>query len=707
MEARTRLFAFAKGGSRTIRFRLITLVLLVLLPLLALFAWVAADLARARMRLIEIERQDAAERISAETDRQMARTIGALVGLATSDDVRRGSEQFKEQATAIAARVGLANLRTLNRAGGTLITMGQTAGGGASVFDAVMAQRIFRGEVAVSSVRGDGLSHATVSIAVPVLDGSNVVSGLAADVPAATINRAFIDAGLGDGWVAAVVDRDGRFVARSLDPDRRIGLMARPELGVAAKGEANFGTFENVTLEGTPMLNSYRRSRLTDWTSVVAIPTAIVHAPLRRNTLLVLLIGSAALLLTIGAAIRYASRISEPVRNLGLIATGLAKGQPGPATRYALAELDEVRKAIEDATAESAHLAALVTSSGDAIMSMQLDGVVRTWNPAAERLFGYKAAEIVGRPKALLVPPDRMEEFLVQQAQVAAGESVRNETVRRHRDGTPIAVSVNAAPIRRPDGTIIATSSILHDITERIADEEHRRFLMREIAHRSKNQLAIIQAIANQTARASGSINDFLSRFRGRLQGLAASHDLLLNQNWHGAPLDGLVRSQIAVFTEPTSRAVNVAGPPVMLTASATEAIGLAIHELATNSAKYGALSVPTGTVSVAWKAVPAAAGQAEDWELTWEENGGPVVKEPMSSGFGSQVIKRMAPMSVQGKAELEFRESGIYWRLVFPSSALRPERRQAPGEARSGSDVGPPGTARPSGVPSPSSQPA
>lgn len=660
----------AGGGPRSIRFRIVTLVLLVLGPMLALFGWVALDLARERMHAIEIERAEAAGRISDQVDREIARTVGALTALAVSDDILLLPEEFKRQAASVTLRLGLVRVLAFDRAGATLLETAPPATGSPGL-DADLVERTFRGQRSVSHVRGDGLEHATVLLTAPVVGAGGIEAGLAAEMHLLPVNRVISESGLADGWVAAVVDRKGRFVGRSLDAGRRVGLPARPELAVAANAASGSGTFENVTLEGTAMLNSFRRSPMTDWTAVVAVPTAIVHAPLRRNALLVVLVGATALLLTIGAAFGYATRISEPVRNLGLIAAALAKGRPVPTTHYPLAELDEVRKAIESATAESAHLAALVNSSGDAIMSMDLDGNIRSWNPAAERLFGYTAAEIIGRPKALLVPPDRIEELHRQQARVAAGESVRSETVRCARNGTPIAVSVASAPIRRPDGTIIAMSSILHDITERIANEEHRLFLMREIAHRSKNQLAIIQAIAMQTARASGSLLDFLAQFRGRLQGLSASHDLLLNQNWHGAPLDELVRSQIAVFVDGASSAVSVAGPPAMLHAAAAEAVGLAIHELATNSVKYGALSVPAGKVAVAWREV-ARSEAPRSWELTWQESGGPPVSEPSGSGFGTQVVKRMAAMAVQGKAELEYREGGLFWRLEFPASALR-----------------------------------
>jgi PAS domain S-box-containing protein len=675
----------ADRGLRTIRFRIITLVLLILAPFLGVFAWMAFNLATARMALIELSRSDSAENIMAQTDREVAHSLGMLTGLGASGAPNAGNfDDFRQQTRALLTRPELQRIWVFDRQGKILVTGDGSPGADeAAMTGSDLISRIFAGRQVVSTVRGEGLDDATLVISVPISEGGQVVAGLAAEVRARLLERILPEAGLEPGWVAAVVDRTGRFVMRSLDAEGRVGHMARPELKAAANKREGSGTFENVTWEGVPMLNSFRRSSLTDWTTVVAVPKAIVEAPLKRNAAWVLIGGAGALMLSLAIAFAYANRISEPIRSLGQMATAFAKGQSFRQTRYPLAELDEVRHAFEAAAVESAHLSALVASSGDAIMSMNLDGTIRTWNPAAEILFGYTAEEIVGKPKSVLVPAEAIEEFQKQLATVLAGENVRSETVRRHRDGTRIAVSVEAAPIRRPDGKIIATSSILHDITDRRANEEHRLFLTREIAHRSKNQLAIIQSIATQTARTTGSTDAFLKTFRSRLQGLSASHDLLLQQDWRGAPIEELVRSQIEIFVGENSNAIEITGPPAMLTAAAAEAIGLAIHELATNSAKYGALSVASGRVAVAWEQVERADGEpSAGWKLTWRERGGPTVTPPVDSGFGTQVIKRTVAMAVQGKAEVEYLPSGLIWTLSFPVAAMRllPQERTTVG---------------------------
>ena len=142
---------------------------------------------------------------------------------------------------------------------------------------------------------------------------------------------------------------------------------------------------------------------------------------------------------------------------------------------------------------------------------------------------------------------------------------------------------------------------VVEEITARKRAEEHLRFLMRELSHRSKNLLAVVQAMAGQTAKSAENVADFRRRFGERLMGLAASHDLLVNQNWLGASVEQLVRGQLSSFIDDQDPRMLICGPAVDLKAEAAEALGLALHELATNSLKYGALNDPAGKVEIAW----------------------------------------------------------------------------------------------------------
>ena len=240
-----------------------------------------------------------------------------------------------------------------------------------------------------------------------------------------------------------------------------------------------------------------------------------------------------------------------------------------------------------------------------------------------------------------------------------------------HPDGTMLWLRGRGQVIARgPDGKAQRMVSIVTDVTDRKAAEEHIEFLMHEISHRSKNLLMVIQSIARRTARTAGSMAEFERRFERRLQGLAASHDVLVAKNWQGAPLADLVRQQLVAFAEIQGSRIELTGPEIVITAEAAQALGLAIHELATNAIKYGALSVPAGKVSVSWR-FDGDAGASRALVLNWVEQGGPQVTPPQRKGFGHVVIGEMVERSLHGKVAMEFAGEGLRWSVVIPATNL------------------------------------
>jgi PAS domain S-box-containing protein len=582
----------------------------------------------------------------------------------------------------------------------------------------------------------------------------------------------------------------------------------------------------------------------------------------------------------------------------------------------------------------NAHLAALVASSGDAIKSLSLDGTILTWNEAAERLFGYSAAEIVGKPLSVIIPDDRKHELKNKIAAALAGDNTRLETVRRRKDGTLVEVSLDAAPIRTADGTVIGISTIARDITERrrgeralmesedrlrrslaeleaiyrsapvglavfdtrfcfmhvnnrvadmdgvspqdhigrsvaeivpaIADqteavfrsvletgkpmlgveitgatargpgepitwlaswyplqdadgqvvainvvaediserkraesaladreqqfrtlansipqlawmadpdgwifwynerwyeytgstpqemegwgwqsvqdpavlpavlerfnnslatgepfdmtfplkgadgvfrpfltrmvpirdsrghivrwfgtntditaqkehEAHLNFVMRELSHRSKNLLAVVQAMARQTMQHSGDFDDFEGRFMGRLHGLARSHDLLVREDWAGASIRDLIGAQLAPFVREEGASLDIAGPDLVLKPDAVQNLGFALFELATNAVKYGALAARKGKITIRWDLVDGDPGQRV--RLSWSESGGPHVKAPDRKGFGTVVIERFMAAAFGGTAKSVYAPEGLSWTVEIPAEHLLSEQ--------------------------------
>lgn len=308
-------------------------------------------------------------------------------------------------------------------------------------------------------------------------------------------------------------------------------------------------------------------------------------------------------------------------------------------------------------------LSAIVDSSYDAIVSKDLNGIIASWNYGAERLFGYKAEEVIGKPITILIPADHPNEEPNILDRIRRGERVEPyETVRQRKDGSPVEILLTVSPIKNAYGRVVGASKIAHDIGERKRTEKLLRTVMHELSHRSKNLLSVIQAMAQQTARLSPSVETFLDRFNARIHGLAASQDLLVSQDWSGALLEDLVRQQLLPFGEGDGGRVELKGPPLLVTPDAAQTLGLALHELATNASKYGALSVSRGSVAVHWKLEPG--GGVPRFRISWRESGGPRVNAPERSGFGRMLIERLTAEKLDATVLLTFERDGVVWTL-------------------------------------------
>jgi len=226
------------------------------------------------------------------------------------------------------------------------------------------------------------------------------------------------------------------------------------------------------------------------------------------------------------------------------------------------------------------------------------------------------------------------------------------------------------------DGRAVRILGTARDITPRKQREQHVRVLLRELVHRSKNLLAVVQAMSRQTAAGSPSLEDFQRKFAARLQALSMAHDLLVSQDWRGASMRELVRAQLAYCMDvpkgDLSPRATIDGPKIMLKPEAAQNIGLALHELATNALSYGALSRPEGAVSLTWR--------FEDGRLNieWRERGGPAVAMPPREGFGHKVIKRLVAQALDGTAALSFPPDGLVWMLSVPASYASVKDEQA-----------------------------
>lgn len=424
---------------------------------------------------------------------------------------------------------------------------------------------------------------------------------------------------------------------------------------------------------------------------------------------------------------------------------------------------------------------ALVESSDDPIIAKDTNGFVVSWNPAAERLFGYSSDEMIGRSIRILLPPDREEEEDMILSRIRVGARVSQFHTRRlHKDGHLLDVAITVSPVRNAAGTIVGASKIARDIgpmlenqrrlreseerlrmladnimqlawianpqgrivwvnkrwidftgmtadminegsetsalpdtyrarvrekfrqsvengeswedtfpllsrdgverwflsraepirnedgvitwwfgtntdiTEQREQAEQIRLLLLEVNHRSKNMLSTIQALARRSDRTEPG---FMSRFEDRVRSLAVNQDILVKREWREVPLAELVQAQLG-FLPSAKRAIDMGGPPASLRPRAAEVVGMALHELATNSIKYGALSSDGGQVQIRWERI------AGGLRLAWRESGGPAVSPPVRAGFGTRLICDVPRHNLGADVSLDYAPEGVRWTL-------------------------------------------
>jgi len=307
-------------------------------------------------------------------------------------------------------------------------------------------------------------------------------------------------------------------------------------------------------------------------------------------------------------------------------------------------------------------IASIVESSDDAIVSKDLNGVIINWNKSAERIFGYTAEEAVGKPITILIPPDRLDEEPAILERIRRGERVEHfETVRMRKHGSRVDISLTISPVKNAEGKIIGASKIARDITERKRSEAQIAILAREAEHRAKNVLATVQATVHLTQ--SDTPEGLKQAIEGRIQALANVHRLFVESRWEGADLHGLAQEELAAYSPGRETRVQIDGPSVLLEPNAAQAIAVILHELATNAAKYGALSVPNGQVRTEW-----SHEQNGQLVLRWTEKGGPPVEPPTRRGFGARVMENMVRGQFKGELKFDWHPEGLACEIVLPS---------------------------------------
>jgi PAS domain S-box-containing protein len=516
---------------------------------------------------------------------------------------------------------------------------------------------------------GATAGHPIISIRIPVLKDDAVTHVLSMAVEPRRLAEILLAQNLPASWVATVIDRADHVVARSRQHEAFVSKPA-PDGFLRVAREAD-GIWEGHNLEGAEVLGAYARSGVSGWMTFVGVPSEVVQAPLHRSLLTLFGLGTALILLSLLLARGFGQRIAMSVQGLVDLAQRLGRSEPimGPST--GLAEIDRVGGAMAAASTQlrerEARLRATQDNAAVGIAEVDQDGRFISVNEARCQLTGHTRDELIGQHFGHVTDPELLEQDLDLFRRQVGGEmdTYTTESKFLRKDGTSGWARVNSTAVRDADGTFLYAVRVVEDVTERRQADRRQKLLVDELNHRVKNTLATVQSLAWQAGRQDVPPKVAQERFQERLLALSRTHNLLNETHWEGASLRTTLETELAPYMTLASR-VRVDGPRVDLPARVAVVLGMAFHELATNAAKYGALSSEAGRVQVDWR-VDGRDRDGAVLVVDWCELGGPALEVQPIPGFGSRLLRQTITRELAGQLDLRFEREGVCCTIKIP----------------------------------------
>jgi two-component sensor histidine kinase len=470
-------------------------------------------------------------------------------------------------------------------------------------------------------------------------------------------------------WNTGITDSTGTIIARLRRHHDFVGSKLPDEL--RAQSLERTDAFSTVNIEGVQTLRAAKRSPLTGWLFSANIPMSVAHAAAAKDSQWIVGLGGGLLLLALVLAAIVGRLVARPITAIAEHAAIVAHEGVPPPLHSPVREANEVaavlRYAARQLQERSQELRGTLERFGVALRGADIVVYAQdrdrrvTW---ISETAGH-GARFIGRRADEVLPPESFAGAAALEEQaLATGQPQEGEIQHGTGDGAR-HFRLHIEPVRDGDGQVSGLLGVSSEITALKQSERRNALLARELGHRAKNLLAVVQAIASETGRSAASVTDFNERFASRVRALARLQDLMIGGTGTGAPLRELVRSQLEPFVDPSSERVHLDGPDVRLTAEAGSSLAMALHELATNAAKYGALSTAEGQVAIRWRHDDE--GPARRFRLEWQESGGPPVIEPQRRGFGRKVLGRLTAGALEGEATLDYRRQGVVWTVVAP----------------------------------------
>jgi PAS domain S-box-containing protein len=666
--------------SRSLNWRLGMSTLAVVLPLAAfaliMVGWIAHTEREAERKRLVGDAHSLAEAVGREIDSYFLLSAA----LSHSSALQHGQlAGFAEQAEDILAEAPGATLIVSTAAGNPVLSIPPAPSGSPLPHDRaeLVGRAIGSGSAYLSDLRVDPVSgEPRASIETPVfLDGKPVYE-IAMLLPLKQFRDLLQRQNFPPNWLSGIVDRNGAFVARFPSGPGRPGTLASPEFRDATRRLPE-STVTHHSVGGPKIVSAYAPAS-GGWTVGVAADANGLGVGLSAFLLTSIL---AALAISGSLLLSYLNgrALTRQVRELEAKTRNVLTGAPIAVAPTGVREFDSLsdslsrasellalrteqhRRAEQELRSREEHFRLLADSLPQLVWTAGPDGRIEYTSARRDR---YAA---IGRTdwEGIIHPDDRRATAEAWLRASEAGVAYEMEHRLFALDKGYAWHLSRASPLLDAEGAIVRWYGTTTDIDDQKQREENIRELMTEVNHRSRNLLAVAQAIARCGAANVKTMEEFQERYSSRLLGLAASQDLLTDRNWRGVPLDALVRAQAASASSHREKRFIGEGPMVLLSSNATQTLGLALHELCDNARKHGALSNGDGVVSLVWRIDEL--GAEPNFEMTWRERGGPRVSETRIPGFGSIVLERLAPAGLNGFSTLSFEVEGVVWRLIAP----------------------------------------
>ena len=678
-------------GRWSVRARLLTIVIALVVPLNAMMFIVLANLVRAADDSQRTSLLYSARSVAAGLDAELGKyvSLGSLLALSPSVQEDRIAD-FEAEARRAFTSAPEAWVVLSDAAGQQLINTGVVGSAPLPKRQPVALdneKRAFEtGKTVISDVYlGPARKEWIVAIDIPVFRGGQPFRSVSIVIPSGRFVSLFNAQEMPRNWLAGIMDTQGRYIARVPDQETTVGQDASQGWRATIGKD---GVSEFASRSGEPVVNANAHPKLARWTVGIGVLKSRLEAAAARAVAWATASGAAISILSLLLALALARRITQPIARLERAAANVMS-DPTVHFESSLPEFDRFWVALKRAASERAFNERMVRDSERRLRlaSAAAHFGAHEFDPSSG--FGVlspEAYEVLGMPadapvqagavfaavhpedrervrKEIAAIPQRVGPYEIECRILRGDGSVRWVLDRGEALG----------PLDATTGLVARVAGVVLDITERKKAEERNILLMREVSHRAKNMLSVVQAIARRTAANSGP--EFIERFEQRIQSLAANQDLLIENAWRGVVAEDLVRTQLLHFADLVGRRIRIKGPNVRLTPEAAQGVGMALHELVTNAAKYGALSDDKGSLDIFWRLDGGA------FEIAWVESGGPPVSPPGRVGFGTTVMSHLARTSVGGAVDLEYARTGLSWRLRCPAeNAVEQTEPPSPG---------------------------